>query len=132
MSNKERRFLKKVKAINELDFDLAELDIMSECLLERLLKIQELEESLNSAKNDIQQFLLDRSCFVTTENMKLLDGTDVDVYIVTFDDEYIMYANGVYAKAKCHPEEKEFDPVIGYALCRARLILKLLEQKYIE
>ena len=131
MSSKEKRFLKKVKAINELDFDMAELDLMSECLLERLLRIQELEDSLNNAKNDIQQFLLDRSCFVTMEKMNLLDGTDVDVYIVTFDDEYIMYANGVYAKAKCHPEEEEYDPVVGYALCRARLTLKLLEQKYI-
>lgn len=131
MSSREKRLLNKVKNIDEIDRDMLDLNAMEEILLERLARVQNLKVVLGETREEIQQALLNKSCFVTLERMQLYDGEEIDVYVMAFDDEYIMYYNGVVAKAKCHPLEEEYDPVVGYALCRARLIMKLLELKYI-
>lgn len=130
MSRKEQRFVKKCVAFDELLYKMEVLAQEKEKLEEQVKLIDESIHEMDHMQADIVQNLRDRNCNINIEYMSLFDGSEEFlVYIMAYKNAMVMYCNGVYAEAKCHPQD-EYNPMLGYALCRNRLIEKLLKLKY--
>jgi hypothetical protein len=129
LSSKETRFIKKAMLFDNIWYNMELVEIEKKKLEEQIKLADKIIEEMDEKQADIVDFLKERGCMMTIEVMPLFDGQEVAVFIMTYKDEFIMYSCGEYAKAKCHPSD-EYDPMIGYALCRNRLMEKLLSKKY--
>lgn len=129
MSCKERRILNQtVGYINEF-FKLQELMNAKEELEHQLYHLEEDIQAIENIQNNILEKLENKECQLSAERMSLFDGTDIAVFIATFDKTVMMYFDGIVVKAKCHPND-EFNLQVGYAICRHRLMQQVMNIKY--
>jgi hypothetical protein len=106
------------------------LAIEKEQLEERLKQLEEGIKAIDDKQAGIVNDLTTRGCRLNIEYMSLFDGDEeVLVYIMVHKNAVIMASGDVIAEAKCHPND-EFNLMVGYALCRNRLVEQLLRKKY--
>ena len=130
MSKKEQRFINKCMNFDQLLFRMEELDHQKKHLEEQVNMIDEAIKEMDGEQAKIVENLKSRNCMLNLEYISLYDGGEEElVYIMVYKNAIIMYCKGESAVAKCHPED-EYNPMVGYALCRNRLIEKLLKKKY--
>ena len=129
MSSKEKRALNQtVKYINEF-MEMQELLKVKEELEHQLGHVEEDLHAMEHKQEDIMAQLEKKGCYLSAEQMPLFDGTEIIVFIMAFENTVMMYFDGVIAKAKCHPSD-EYNPQIGYAICRHRLMQQIMKMKY--
>lgn len=128
MINKEDRLTKKAFAFgkNEKQIDIlinkiSELESAMRLVCDMIIKIQ--EEQSNTVST-----LLEKNTFIYTETLLLADE-ELEMVIITTDNAFIMCCDNESAIAKCHPED-EYNPMVGYEICKNRLITKLLNKRY--
>ena len=95
-------------------------------------QLEEIDETLHQMGHLLEDYIeiIERkNAQVTAEKMPLFDGTEIVVFTVAYDNNFLMYFDGIIAEAKCHPSD-QYDANIGYAICRQRLISKIMNIKY--
>ncbi len=129
MSSKDKRILNQTKNFIGQFINMQDMLKAKQDMEERIKELDNSIHEIEHVQDDIIQKLLKKNCYLSAEQMPLFDGTEIVVFIVTYDNNYMMYFDGILAEAKCHPED-EYDPQIGYAICRHRLMSQIMKLKY--
>lgn len=129
MSCKEKRILNQTKEYIGKFIENQELLQQKSVLEEQIKNIDEQIHMLGHEQDDIIQKLLKKNCYLSAEQMPLFDGTEIVVFIAAYDNAIMMYFDGIVAEAKCHPSD-EYNPQIGYSICRHRLMSQIMKIKY--
>lgn len=130
MNRKEKRFFNKCVEFDGLLVEMNILAVEKKQLDERLKQLEDSIKAIDDKQAEIVENLTMRGCRLNLEYMSLFDGDEeVLVYIMVHKNTVIMASGDVIAEAKCHPND-EFNLMVGYALCRNRLVEQLLRKKY--
>lgn len=130
MNRKEKRFINKCVEFDNILVEMNKLAQEKEQIEERLKELEDVIKAMDGEQAKIVENLTERGCRLNIEYMSLFDGDEEFlVYIMVHKNTVLMFGNGVVAEAKCHPMD-EFNIMVGYALCRNRLVESLLKLKY--
>lgn len=129
MSCKEKRILNQTAQFMKT-FSDGQMIYQKKVELENQLKeIDEALHELEHIQEDIAVRLENKNAHLSVEQIPLYDGTEIIVFVVRYDNNFMMYFDGVVAEAKCHPND-EYNEQMGYAICRHRLMEQIMKIKY--
>ena len=130
MSQRARRLSKKVKQLSEQYDREREVNMaidMATSLLNSLYN--ELDELWDEYNSQMAYIYKNDDAEISYDLLEMPDGTKIEVTILESDDSIMVAYKGLVGKSKKHKHDK-FDFNIGYNLAATRLMMKIMEAKY--
>ena len=121
MSQIAKRLEKKISQIGAVQMDKAQILAFKKETEEKLNEANSILAQIEEFEQQIVNYAKKNNTEVSVVKHQLIDGSEIDVFVVQYDRTVIVSALGLVGKSKAHPND-DFNFELGYELALHRFM----------
>ena len=125
MSQILKRLEKKTAQISAVQVDKMQVLALKADMENKLEEANFVLSQIEQFENEIQKYMEDKDVQLSVAKHTLIDGTEMNIFVICYDRTVVVSALGLIGKSKAHPSD-EFNFELGYELALHRLMDKYL------